>query len=124
MRISKILIVDDSPISRRMLKSSIPKEPCYQFFEAGDGLQGLEMFKEVRPEVTFMDLTMPVMDGITSVQEITKFDASASIVVLTADIQAKMIMNAYQAGAFLVLRKPPTKENIKDALDKVEAREP
>ena len=124
MRISKILIVDDSPISRRMLKSSIPKEPRYQFFEAGDGLQGLEMFKEVRPEVTFMDLTMPVMDGITSVQEITKFDASASIVVLTADVQAKMIMNAYQAGAFLVLRKPPTKENIKDALDKVEAREP
>ena len=123
MRISKILIVDDSPISRRMLKSSIPKEPGYQFFEAGDGQQGLEMFKEVRPEVTFMDLTMPVMDGITSVQEIMKFDGTASIVVLTADVQARMIMNAYQAGAFLVLKKPPTKENIKDALDKVEERE-
>ena len=124
MRISKILIVDDSPISRRMIKSSMPKEQGYQFFEAGDGQQGLEMFQEVRPEVTFMDLTMPVMDGITSVQEIMKVDDSASIVVLTADIQAKMIMNAYQAGAFLVLKKPPTRESIQDALNKVGEREP
>jgi two-component system chemotaxis response regulator CheY len=106
-----------------MLRSSIPKEPGYQFFEAGDGQQGLEMFQQVRPEVTFMDLTMPVMDGITSVQEIMKLDETASIVVLTADVQAKMIMNAYQAGAFLVLKKPPTKESILEALNKVEERE-
>ena len=123
MRISKILIVDDSPISRRMLRSSMPKEPGYQFFEAGDGQQGLEMFQQVRPEVTFMDLTMPVMDGITSVREIMKLDETASIVVLTADVQAKMIMNAYHAGAFLVLKKPPTKESILEALNKVEERE-
>lgn len=124
MQISKILIVDDSPISRRMLKSTLPKEPEYQFFEAGDGLQGLEMYKEVQPDLTFMDLTMPVMDGIASLVEITKIDASACIVVLTADIQAKRIMSAYQAGAFLVLRKPPTKEMIQDALNKVEERQP
>jgi two-component system, chemotaxis family, chemotaxis protein CheY len=123
MRINKILIVDDSPISRRMLKSSIPKDPEYQFFEAGDGQQGLEMFREVRPQVTFMDLTMPVMDGISSVQEIMKLDETASVVVLTADVQARMIMNAYQAGAFLVLKKPPTKESIQDALNKVAERE-
>lgn len=123
MRISKILIVDDSPISRRMLKSTIPKEPAYEFYEAENGLQGLEKYQEVRPELTFMDLTMPVMDGITSVQEITKVDSSACIVVLTADIQAKMIMSAYQAGAFLVLRKPATKEMIQDTLKKVEERQ-
>ena len=124
MEISKILIVDDSPISRRMLKSTIPKEPGYEFFEAGDGQQGLEMYKELRPDLTFMDLTMPVMDGITAVQEITKFDISACIVVLTADVQAKMIMNAYEAGAFLVLKKPPNKDVIQDALNKVAEREP
>ena len=124
MRISKILIVDDSPISRRMIKSCIPKEPEYQFFEAGDGQQGLELFKEISPDATFMDLTMPVMDGITAVQEIMKHDESASVVVLTADVQARMIMNAYEAGAFLVLKKPPTKETIKEALDKIETREP
>jgi len=77
-----------------MIKSSMPKEQGYQFFEAGDGQQGQEMFQELRPEVTFMDLTMPVRDGITSVQEIMKVDDSASVVVLTADLQAKMIMNA------------------------------
>jgi two-component system chemotaxis response regulator CheY len=106
-----------------MLRSSIPKEPGYLFFEAADGQQGLEMFKDVRPEVTFMDLTMPVMDGITSVVEILKLDDSASVVVLTADVQAGMIMHAYQAGAFLVLKKPPTKESILEALNKVEQRE-
>jgi two-component system, chemotaxis family, chemotaxis protein CheY len=114
----KILIVDDSPISRRMLKSCIPKDEGYEFFEAGDGLAGLEAYKEIRPDITFMDLTMPVMDGTEALEEIKKFDKNAIVVVSTADIQIKSIEKVMGLGALLVVKKPPTKETVQDALTK------
>ncbi len=116
--VNSILIVDDSPISRKMLKSCIPKEPGYEFFEAGDGLAGLEMFREMRPDVTFMDLTMPVMDGVQSLEEIMKLDDKAIVIVCTADVQTKSIEKVTELGAFLVIKKPPTKEGVREALQK------
>jgi len=118
--VKKILIVDDSPISRRMLKSCIPKDRSYEFFEAGDGLAGLEMYKEIRPDVTFMDLTMPVMDGASATDEIKKFDPQATVIVCTADIQVKSISHVLGLGALMVVKKPPTKETVEDALSKAE----
>lgn len=119
--IHKILIVDDSPVSRKMLKSCIPKDMGCQFVEAGDGLAGIESYKKHRPDVTFMDLTMPVMDGITALTEILKYDKPAIVIVLTADIQIKSINRALDAGAFLVVKKPPTRERIQDVLSQAEA---
>jgi len=120
--IRKILIVDDSPISRKMLKSCIPKDRGYEFFEAGDGLAGVEAYKNVQPDVTFMDLTMPVMDGTRATEEIRKFAPEAVIIVCTADIQVKSISNVLSLGALLVVKKPPTKETVEDALSQAEKR--
>lgn len=118
----KILIVDDSPISRKMLKSCFPKEQSFEFHEAGDGLAGFERYKEIRPDITFMDLTMPVMDGATSIDEIRKFDPQALVIVSTADVQIKSLTRVMELGAFMVLRKPPSKESVLDALTQSEAR--
>lgn len=118
----KVLIVDDSPISRKMLKSCFPKEDSYEFYEAGDGLIGFEMYKEIRPDITFMDLTMPVMDGATSLAEIRKFDPQALVIVSTADVQIKSITQVMEFGAFMVLKKPPSKELILDALAQSEEK--
>ncbi len=120
--INVILIVDDSPISRKMLKSCIPKDREFVFHEAGDGLAGLELYKKVQPDVTFMDLTMPVMDGATSLEEIKKYDKHALVIVLTADVQVKSLSKVTDLGAFLVVRKPPSKESIQDALSKAEEK--
>jgi two-component system chemotaxis response regulator CheY len=114
--IRKILIVDDSPISRKMLKSCFPKENSYEFYDAGDGLAGLELFKQITPDITFMDLTMPVMDGMTSLAEIRKVDPKALVIVSTADVQIKSINRAMDLGAFMVLKKPPSKESVQNAL--------
>jgi len=116
----KILIVDDSPISRKMLKSCIPKDDEPEFYEAGDGLAGLERFREIEPDITFLDLTMPVMDGVQALEEMKKHNAGAVIIVATADIQVKSIEKVMGLGAFLVLKKPPTKESVKDALLKAD----
>jgi two-component system chemotaxis response regulator CheY len=120
--INVILIVDDSPISRKMLKSCIPKEREFVYHEAGDGLAGLELYKKVQPDVTFMDLTMPVMDGATSLAEIIKYDKHALVIVLTADVQVKSLSKVIDLGAFLVVKKPPSKESIRDALSKAEEK--
>ncbi len=120
--INVILIVDDSPVSRKMLKSCIPKDQGYLFHEAGDGLAGFEMYKKIQPDVTFMDLTMPVMDGVAALGEIKKYDRHALVIVVTADVQVQSIAKVMELGAFLVVKKPPSKENIQDALSKAEEK--
>jgi two-component system, chemotaxis family, chemotaxis protein CheY len=118
-RSMKILIIDDSPVSRKMLKSCIPKDQEIQFLEASDGLEGLNSFIENSPDLTFLDLTMPVMDGAQALEAIKLKDPDAVVIISTADIQAKSIERVEQLGAFLVLKKPPTKESVAGALQQV-----
>ncbi len=117
--IKKILIVDDSPIARKMLKSCLPKDEGYEFYEAGDGKEGLEKYREMKPDVTFMDLTMPVMTGYEAIEKILQYDKNAVIVVVTADVQMKAIKRVMESGACMVLRKPLKREDIQSALLKV-----
>jgi two-component system, chemotaxis family, chemotaxis protein CheY len=115
-----VLIVDDSPISRKMLKSCFPKERGFTFHEAGDGLQAVNMYKELRPDLVTLDLTMPVMDGVAALTEIRAFDPEATVIVCTADVQEKSLQEVNQKGAFLILPKPPNKGSVLEALTKVE----
>ena len=118
--IKKILLVDDSPISRKILKSCIPKDQEYDFYEAGNGQEGLNKFLEVNPDVTFLDITMPVMDGMQCLEEIKKVDNKAIIIMCTADVQPKSMLKASGLGAFTIVRKPPSKETVQDALTKAQ----
>jgi two-component system chemotaxis response regulator CheY len=116
--ISKILIVDDSPVSRKIMKRSMPADKEYDLFEAGDGQSGIDKYVELNPDVTFMDLTMPVMDGMQALQEIIKIDPKAVVIVCTADVQMKTIFKVMNLGALMVVRKPINKQAIDDALSK------
>ena len=120
MTIEKILIIDDSPISRKIIKSCIPKDKGYDFFEAQDGKEGLEKFKEMRPDVTFLDLTMPVMGGIECLEKILQFYKNAKVVVVTADVQIKSISKVTEIGAFRVIKKPPNKEGLQKVLTDIQ----
>ncbi|MBI5665250.1 MAG: response regulator [Nitrospirae bacterium] len=117
--IKKVLIVDDSPIARKMLKSCLPKDQGYEFFEAGDGREGFEKYKVLTPDVTFMDLTMPVMTGYEAIEAIINHDKNAVIIVVTADVQMKAIKRVMELGAYMVLKKPLKREDIQSALLKV-----
>ena len=120
--IKKIMIVDDSPVARRMLKTCIPKDKGYEVFEAQDGKDGIEKYQELKPDVTFMDLTMPVLDGYKATEQILKIDKDAIIIVTTADIQPKSIETVMQLGAFTLLKKPAKAKSIQDALAKAELK--
>jgi two-component system, chemotaxis family, chemotaxis protein CheY len=120
--VKKILIVDDSPVARKIILSCLPKDREYEFILAGDGREGVTKFVEEHPDVTFMDITMPVMDGLAALEEIVGVDENAVVVMCTADVQPKSILRANSLGALLVLRKPPTKDTVEEALSKAEAK--
>lgn len=119
MVVKKILIVDDSPVSIRIMKSCIPKDQGYELFDANNGLIGVEKYKEIKPDLVFMDLTMPVMNGFQALQEIIKYDGKATVIIVTADVQIKAIAQAHDLGAFTVVKKPPAKDTIAAAIEKV-----
>ena len=120
--INKILIVDDSPVARKMLKNCIPKEKRYEIFEATNGQEGVAKYRELKPDVVFMDLTMPVLDGYHATAQIMELDKNAVIIVTTADIQPKSISKVMELGAFTLLKKPAKASSIIDAMEKVELK--
>ena len=102
------------------MKTCIPDDRGYELFEAGDGQSGIDRYQEINPELTFMDLTMPVMNGMQALQEIIKIDSQAVVVVCTADVQMKTIFKVMNLGALMVVRKPINRQAIEDALLKAE----
>jgi two-component system, chemotaxis family, chemotaxis protein CheY len=118
--IKKILIVDDSPISIKIIKSCIPKDKGYELFDAADGQIGVEKYKELKPDLTFMDLTMPVMNGFQALEEIMQLNQKAMVIIVTADVQVRAVAKAHDLGAFSVVKKPPAKESIAAAIKEVD----
>lgn len=98
----------------------MPKDREYEFHEAGDGQEGLNKFLEIKPDVTFLDITMPVMDGIESLEAMKDADKNAVIIMCTADIQPKSILRVAALGALTVIKKPPSKDTVQRALLKAE----
>ena len=113
---AKILIVDDSVVARMSLKSCLPKETGHEIAEGKDGTEGITLYQSFRPDVTFMDLTMPGMDGIAALAEIRTIDPTARVIILTADIQRRTIERVTELGAFAVVKKPPVKEVVQAEL--------
>ncbi len=117
--IKKILIVDDSMVARMIIQHSIPADKGYEILVAVNGKEGVEKFKQFAPDVTFMDLTMPELDGFTAIEQIRSFSPGAIIIALTADIQAKSISRVTELGAFAVVQKPPKPEIIQGIIKDV-----
>jgi len=122
MNIKKILIVDDTAVARRILKSCIPRAEDYEFHEAEDGVKGLEAYRNIRPDVTFMDINMPNMDGMDCLEQIIKVNPRAVVVMCSAEINPESGQKATSLGAFSTIMKPPTKDSLQQVLAKVQDR--
>ncbi len=120
--IKNILVVDDSPVARKMLVNCIPKDRGYEIHLADNGQDGVEKFQELKPDVTFMDLTMPVLDGYKATEKIMGLDKKAIVIVTTADVQPKSISTVMELGAFTLVKKPAKAETIEEALAKAEQK--
>jgi len=115
----RILIVDDAAFMRMMLKDILTKNGYIVVGEAENGAAAIDKFKELRPDLVTMDITMPEMDGITAVREIQKIDAQAKIIMCSAMGQQAMVIDSIQAGARDFIVKPFQPERVLEAVAKV-----
>ena len=119
----KILIVDDVAIMRKVLRS-ILVDHCGidsdDVIEAVDGADAILMYRECDPDVVFLDITMPDMDGKQVIGEFLKIDADAVIIMCTGSSDKKSVIDCIRAGARDYVRKPLTHERVQKALEKAE----
>lgn len=116
-----VLITDDTAFMRMTLRNVIEKNGYEVVGEAADGEQAVELYKELRPDMVTMDITMPKMDGITAIKEIMKIDPDAKIIVCSAMGQKPMVIEALSAGAKDFLVKPFDAERVVESLRKIGA---
>lgn len=116
---NKVLVVDDAAFMRMMIKDILRKGGFEVVGEAEDGSKAVEKYKELRPDLVTMDITMPDMDGITAVKEIRKLDGDAQIIMCSAMGQQAMVIDAIQAGAKDFVVKPFQPERVLEAVRKV-----
>lgn len=114
----KLLIVDDSSFSRRMIKRALPVTWSVELTEAGDGVEALEKCKKAEFNYIFLDITMPEMDGIEVLQHLKAMDYKARVYVISADIQDAIREEALKLGAITFIPKPITAEQLEKFLNK------
>lgn len=103
---SNILLVDDSRTSRKMLRTILESEGHVIVGEAINGEDGVSKYKELNPDITTMDITMPVLDGIEALKQIKEYDPEATIIMVTAAGQKSKMIEAVKLGAVEFLTKP------------------
>lgn len=113
----KILLVDDAAFMRMRVKKVL-EDQGYTTIEAADGKEAIDKYTKEKPDLVMMDITMPVMDGITAIQEIMKLDNSAKIIICSALGQQNMVINGIKAGAKDYVLKPFQPERVLEAVKK------
>jgi len=112
------LVVDDSKLARlslvKALKTNIGNA---EIFQATNGLEALQTMKNKSPDIVFLDLTMPEMDGYEALPKLLTINPKAKIVVVSADVQTKAKEKVIALGAQLHIQKPINADKIKEILE-------
>ncbi|MBQ9486659.1 MAG: response regulator [Selenomonadaceae bacterium] len=114
----RVLVVDDAAFMRMMVKDILTKNGYEVVGEAENGMKAVEKYKDLHPDLTTMDITMPEMDGISAVKAIRKIDPNAKIVMCSAMGQQAMVIEAIQAGARDFIVKPFQADRVLEAVKK------
>jgi two-component system, chemotaxis family, chemotaxis protein CheY len=118
----RVLVVDDDPLTRKLI-IQVLKSVGYEIAaEAENGLDAFEQFKAQKPDIVTMDVKMPVLDGLKSLQKIIEFDKDAIVVMLTNENVKELVMEILKAGAADYIVKPITRELILEKLRSVRSK--
>ena len=114
----KILICDDSILARKQMKDIINSIGAPTILEASNGQQAIDMYKEHKPDLTFLDIVMPVKDGNAAITEIMEFDSNATIFVASSVGTQSELKKALTAGASDFIQKPIDKNQVINLINK------
>ncbi len=115
----KVLITDDSSFVRMLLKKILVANGYEVVGEADNGVEAINLYKELSPDLVTMDITMPQMDGIIVLKTIMEMNPEAKIIMCSADSNQAQIMNAMKAGAKEFITKPFEAKHVINTLNKV-----
>ena len=114
-----ILLVDDAAFMRMMLKDILTKKGYNVVGEAENGARAIEKYKELKPNLVILDITMPELDGIKAAKAIKTEDSAALIIMCSAMGQQAMVIESIQAGARDFIVKPFQPDRVLEAVKKV-----
>ncbi|MEA3554809.1 MAG: response regulator [Campylobacterota bacterium] len=117
----KYLITDDSKIARKFVLNALTKFVSDDdvILQASNGEEAISIYKEHKPDLCFMDLTMPLMDGFEATLNICNFDKNAKVIIISADVQQSAVVKAKEYGAIGFINKSIDKIKMKDILTKL-----
>jgi two-component system chemotaxis response regulator CheY len=115
----KVLIVDDAVFMRNMIRDIFTSSGFQVVGEAANGLEAVEKYRELRPDLTTMDIVMPFKSGIEATREIVKIDPRAVVIMCSALGQEALVMEAIEAGASDFIVKPFKSEDVIAVVKKV-----
>ena len=113
-----VLIADDAAFMRMMLKNVLTEAGYEVVGEAENGVVAVSKYRELSPDLTTMDITMPEMDGLAALKEIRSGDPSARVVMCSAMGQQSMVIESIQAGAKDFIVKPFQPDRVLEAVQK------
>ena len=119
---ARVLIVDDALFMRRMLSDIVRGAGHEVAGEAGDAVEAVRKYEELRPDVVTMDIVMPRegdMDGMGALRRILEIDPKARVIMVSALGQQEMILEALAVGAKDFIVKPFLEENVAKAVNRV-----
>lgn len=118
MEKKKVLLVDDSAAIARQLQRIVEETEGFEVAgHAKNGIEGIKLFMSLKPDVIFMDLVMPEMDGLQAIRSIKNLDKSARILVISsAGGVSDKVTEALKFGAMSVIPKPFDPEKIREML--------
>ena len=114
----KYLVVDDSKLARlSLIKSLKIHVEDAEIFQATNGQEALDIVRTENPNIAFLDLTMPIMDGYEALALMLEFNPKLKVVVVSADIQEKAKERVISLGAQLHVHKPINPDKMNDILE-------
>jgi two-component system chemotaxis response regulator CheY len=114
----RILIVDDSLFMRKLIRDALEPLGFVICGEAGDGNQAVERFRELKPDLTTLDIVMPHADGLTALANIRQLDPQAKVIMVTAVDQRDAMLRATRLGVSDFIVKPFDADRIVSAVEK------
>ncbi|MBN1793038.1 response regulator [Candidatus Woesearchaeota archaeon] len=115
----KIMIVEDSSLMIAVISNFIKKEGKeVTLISAHNGKEAIDMYEQEKPDIVFMDIKMPIMDGMQSLEEIKKKDPAAKVVMCTSLKEQAQEDKAKALGACGYIMKPFSRQDIISAIEK------
>jgi Chemotaxis response regulator containing a CheY-like receiver domain and a methylesterase domain len=109
---TRVLVVDDAVFMRSTIKEIFTSNGFEIAGEAANGIEAVEKYRELKPDLVTMDIVMPYKNGIEATREIVRENKNANVIICSALGQEALVTEAIEAGATDFIVKPFRQENV------------